>query len=114
MKSLIEMISCNDRLFPSTSTPRTNGDTSFTPKALVRGCGSVPDHDHATSATSFHDGSFRPQVVLIDAGCEWENYAADITRTFPIGNGGRFTERAGEVYELVLKMQMVRPASQTS
>ncbi|KAG8932912.1 hypothetical protein FRC02_000339 [Tulasnella sp. 418] len=49
--------------------------------------------------------SFVPQVLLLDAGCEWNNYASDITRTTPIGNGGKFTKEAREIYELVLKMQ---------
>lgn len=28
-----------------------------------------------------------------------------MTRTIPVGNGGKYTERAGEIYELVLRMQ---------
>ena len=48
-----------------------------------------------------------PQVLLIDAACEWQNYAADITRTLPIGNGGRFGARHAEVYDIVLRMQKV-------
>lgn len=32
-------------------------------------------------------------------------YAADITRTFPIGNGGRFTPEAKAIYRLVEEMQ---------
>ncbi|EMD35776.1 hypothetical protein CERSUDRAFT_53071, partial [Gelatoporia subvermispora B] len=46
-----------------------------------------------------------PQVLLIDAGCEWNCYAADITRTMPVGNGGKFTPEARAIYELVLEMQ---------
>ncbi|KIJ19422.1 hypothetical protein PAXINDRAFT_108819 [Paxillus involutus ATCC 200175] len=46
-----------------------------------------------------------PQVLLIDAGCEWDCYSSDITRTMPVGKGGKFTKEAKEVYELVLKMQ---------
>jgi Xaa-Pro dipeptidase len=46
-----------------------------------------------------------PQVLLIDAGCEWNHYAADITRTLPVGNGGRFTPEARAVYELVHAIQ---------
>ncbi len=42
-------------------------------------------------------------LVLIDAGCEVEGYAADITRTFPVG--GRFTPAQKDVYEIVLAAQ---------
>jgi Xaa-Pro aminopeptidase len=42
-------------------------------------------------------------LVLIDAGCELEYYASDVTRTFPV-NGRFSTEQAG-LYELVLKAQ---------
>ncbi len=42
-------------------------------------------------------------LVLIDAGCEVEGYAADITRTFPIN--GRFTPAQKDVYEIVLAAQ---------
>ncbi len=39
-------------------------------------------------------------LVLVDAGCEYEGYAADVTRTFPIN--GRFTTPQREIYEVVL------------
>jgi Xaa-Pro aminopeptidase len=42
-------------------------------------------------------------LVLIDAGCELEGYAADITRTFPVN--GRFMGAQRDVYELVLAAQ---------
>lgn len=42
-------------------------------------------------------------LVLIDAGGEYENYAADITRTFPVN--GVFTKEQRAIYELVLKAQ---------
>jgi hypothetical protein len=104
-------IRCNDRLFPSTSLPRAPGDTSFAARPLARGCcGSAPEHEHSTPTTSFHAEAVEPQMLLIDAGCEWENYASDITRTIPIGNGGKYTKEAGEIYELVLRMQEVRTA----
>ncbi|KOS21780.1 putative Xaa-Pro aminopeptidase [Escovopsis weberi] len=43
------------------------------------------------------------QLLLIDAGAEWNNYASDITRTFPLN--GKFTKESREIYDLVLKMQ---------
>ena len=38
-------------------------------------------------------------LLLVDAGCEYEMYAADITRTFPIS--GKFSEEQLKVYEIV-------------
>lgn len=43
-------------------------------------------------------------LVLIDAGCELEHYAADITRTFPAN--GKFSREQQALYELVLKAQL--------
>ncbi len=43
------------------------------------------------------------ELVLIDAGCEYDGYASDITRTFPAG--GRFTGPQRALYELVLASQ---------
>ncbi|MCK9515769.1 MAG: aminopeptidase P N-terminal domain-containing protein [Ottowia sp.] len=43
------------------------------------------------------------ELVLIDAACELDGYASDITRTFPAG--GRFTDAQRTLYELVLEAQ---------
>ena len=43
-------------------------------------------------------------LVLIDAGAEYQNYAADITRTFPAN--GRFSAEQRAIYELVLASQL--------
>ena len=43
------------------------------------------------------------ELVLIDAGCEYEGYAGDITRSFPAD--GRFTGPQRAVYDLVLASQ---------
>jgi Xaa-Pro aminopeptidase len=43
------------------------------------------------------------ELVLIDAGCELDGYASDITRTFPAN--GRFSPAQRELYELVLAAQ---------
>lgn len=42
-------------------------------------------------------------LVLIDAGCELDGYAADITRTFPVN--GRFSGPQRDAYEIVLAAQ---------
>ncbi len=48
-------------------------------------------------------------LVLIDAGCEYENYAADITRTFPVN--GKFSREQAAIYDIVLEAQLQAMAS---
>ncbi len=43
-------------------------------------------------------------LILIDAGCEIDGYASDITRTFPVN--GKFTPAQRDVYQLVLAAQV--------
>ncbi len=43
-------------------------------------------------------------LLLVDAGCEYQGYASDITRTFPVN--GRFTKAQREVYDVVLEVQL--------
>lgn len=71
--------------------------------------GPIQPHDHQNRNELAQGASrdLQPQVLLIDAGCEWNNYASDITRTMPVGNGGKFTPEAKAIYELVLEMQKV-------
>lgn len=42
-------------------------------------------------------------LVLVDAGCEYQYYASDITRTFPVD--GKFTKPQRDIYDIVLKAQ---------
>jgi len=48
-------------------------------------------------------------MVLIDAGCEFENYAADITRTFPVN--GKYSREQAAIYDIVLEAQVQAMAS---
>lgn len=43
-------------------------------------------------------------LLLIDAGCEYDYYASDVTRTVPVS--GRFTPEQRAVYEIVLNAQL--------
>lgn len=43
------------------------------------------------------------QLVVVDAGAEWDCYASDVTRTLPIS--GSFTREAGAIHEIVQRMQ---------
>jgi Xaa-Pro aminopeptidase len=54
---------------------------------------------YTENSKPLHDGD----LVLIDAGAEYEGYASDITRTFPVN--GRYSEAQAEIYELVLASQ---------
>ena len=54
---------------------------------------------YRADAAPVHDG----ELVLIDAGCELDGYASDITRTFPAN--GKFTAPQRDLYNLVLASQ---------
>ena len=43
------------------------------------------------------------ELLLIDAGCELDNYASDLTRTFPVS--GKFTPLQRDLYQMVLVAQ---------
>jgi Xaa-Pro aminopeptidase len=74
---------------------RHNADTSYYP--IVGG--------GANSCILHYRENDQPlkagDVLLLDAGCEYESYASDITRTFPIS--GRFTPEQRAVYRVVLE-----------
>ena len=44
------------------------------------------------------------ELLLVDAGCEYELYASDITRTFPIN--GKFSDPQLAIYEVVMEAQL--------
>jgi Xaa-Pro aminopeptidase len=65
---------------------------------------------HIKNDRQMRDG----ELVLIDAGCEYQYYAADITRVFPVS--GTFTEAQRHIYEIVLGAQqaaldVIRPGA---
>ena len=55
---------------------------------------------YVENSKPLHDG----ELLLVDAGCEFELYASDITRTFPIN--GKFTAHQLAIYEVVLEAQV--------
>jgi Xaa-Pro aminopeptidase len=76
---------------------RHNADTSYHP--IVGGGANACILHYHENADALEDGD----LLLIDAGCEYELYASDITRTFPVS--GRFTPEQRAVYEVVLEAQ---------
>jgi Xaa-Pro aminopeptidase len=56
---------------------------------------------YVTNDQPLRDGD----LVLVDAGCELDMYASDITRTFPVS--GEFSPAQRELYEIVLEANQV-------
>jgi Xaa-Pro aminopeptidase len=54
---------------------------------------------YRAGARAMNDG----ELVLIDAGCEYDYYASDVTRTFPVN--GTFSPEQRALYEMVLAAQ---------
>ena len=74
---------------------RHNADTAY-PPIVGGGANSCVLHYRENDQTLAAG-----DLLLIDAGCEFEYYASDITRTFPVS--GRFTSEQRAVYEVVLE-----------
>ncbi|HEX5344127.1 MAG TPA: M24B family metallopeptidase, partial [Duganella sp.] len=78
---------------------RRNGSQAPAYTSIVAtGANACVLHYSANNAQS-KDGD----LVLIDAGCELDGYASDITRTFPVN--GKFSAPQKRLYELVLDAQ---------
>ena len=76
---------------------RHNADSAYHP-IVGGGANGCTLHYHANDA-ELQDGD----LLLIDAGCELDYYASDITRTFPVS--GRFSPAQKAIYEVVLSAQ---------
>ena len=77
---------------------RSEGAVSAYEPTVAGGSNACIFHYRANRAV-LNDG----ELVLIDAGCEVDCYASDITRTFPVN--GRFTAVQAELYDIVLSAQ---------
>ena len=74
---------------------RHNGTNAYEP--IVGGGANACVLHYRTNAAELKDGD----LVLIDAGCELDGYASDITRTFPVN--GRYSPAQRALYEVVLE-----------
>ena len=78
---------------------RRNGAwTSYNP-IVASGANACTLH-YVDNSAVLQDG----ELLLIDAGCELDYYASDVTRTFPVS--GRFSPEQRAVYEIVLQAQL--------
>lgn len=75
-----------------------NADISYHP--IVGGGANACIMHYRDNDQRLRDGD----LLLLDAGCEHDYYASDITRTFPVN--GRFTPPQRAVYEVVLEAQL--------
>ncbi len=62
------------------------------------------DENHGT----LHDG----ELVVIDAGAEYDQYSADVTRTIPVN--GKFSKEQAQIYRIVYDAQQAAIASARS
>lgn len=74
---------------------RHNADISYHP--IVGGGANGCVLHYRDNADTLRKG----ELLLVDAGCEYQCYASDITRTYPVD--GRFTPEQRAVYEVVLE-----------
>ncbi len=77
---------------------RNNAWASYSP--IVGGGANACTLHYVDNSAQLRDGD----LLLIDAGCELDYYASDITRTFPVN--GRFSPEQLAVYEIVLEAQL--------
>lgn len=76
-----------------------NGSRSPAYSSIVGGGANACILHYRENNAVLNDGD----LVLIDAGCELEHYASDITRTFPVN--GKFSPQQKAIYEIVLAAQ---------
>jgi Xaa-Pro aminopeptidase len=87
---------------------RARADISYLP--IVGGGANGCILHYRENTDELRDG----ELLLIDAGCEYESYASDITRTLPVN--GRFTPPQRAAYDVVLEanlaaIEAVRPGA---
>ncbi len=79
---------------------RASGAQSPSYPSIVAGGANACVLHYVDNSAQLRDGD----LLLIDAACELDGYAADITRTFPVN--GKFIAAQKDVYEMVLAAQI--------
>ena len=78
---------------------RRSGASAPAYNSIVGGGANATILHYINNDAELRDGD----LLLIDAGAEYEGFASDITRTFPVS--GRFTDAQRDIYQLVLDCQ---------
>lgn len=79
---------------------KKNGAYSDAYTSIVAGGNSANTLHYIDNNKEFIDGD----LILIDAGCEFDYYSSDITRTIPVN--GKFSDAQKELYHLVLDVEL--------
>lgn len=79
---------------------RDNGASGVAYNSIIGGGDNATILHYVENNRDLKDGD----LLLIDAGAEYNGYAADITRTFPVN--GKYTKAQREVYDVVLDVQL--------
>ncbi|MBA1432826.1 MAG: aminopeptidase P N-terminal domain-containing protein [Epsilonproteobacteria bacterium] len=87
---------------------KKNGAYSDAYTSIVAAGNNANTLHYITNSAKIHNDD----LILIDAGCEYDYYASDITRTIPAS--GKLTQRQKEIYNLVLRVNkeiisLIRP-----
>jgi Xaa-Pro aminopeptidase len=79
---------------------RTNGAAGASYNSIIGGGANATILHYVENNMPLKDGD----LLLIDAGCNYQGYASDITRTFPVN--GKFTQAQRDVYDIVLETEI--------
>ena len=79
---------------------RENGASGVAYNSIIGGGDNATILHYVENNRTLNDGD----LLLVDAGAEYDGYAADITRTFPVN--GKYSPAQREVYDVVLDVQL--------
>jgi Xaa-Pro aminopeptidase len=79
---------------------RMNGAAGVSYNSIVGGGANATILHYVENNAQLRDGD----LLLVDAGAQYQGYASDITRTFPVN--GRFTKPQRDIYDIVLDVEI--------
>jgi Xaa-Pro aminopeptidase len=79
---------------------RMNGAAGVSYNSIIGGGANATILHYVENNAPLRDGD----LLLLDAGAQYQGYASDITRTFPVN--GRFTKPQRDIYDIVLDVEI--------